>query len=129
MNIDFLKCGSNWFCKTAKEFDNVRDAVVGSCAAVTGVDYAALSACATGQKGRDLQAATFNRTNSLDSKYGFAPPFVQGKFLNTLDMFWRKSPDQMKYGLALVDTICEGLKSEGAPAAAACTNVTATALN
>lgn len=124
MNLDFLKCGSNWYCEDYSQFAAARDSIVSTCAAVTGVDHEALLSCANSTMGRKLQAASFNRTNSLPPKFGFAPPFVQGEYVKgTEEMMWRLSPDQLQYGQAILGDICEGLQHDDINAAA-CVNMT-----
>lgn len=118
MNLDFLKCGSNWFCNDTTQFSLVRDSIVGSCAAVTGVDHKALLECANGPLGRELQTASFNRTNSLNQSIGFAPQFIEGEFIDTTGMFWRKSPDQLTYGKTLLGEICPHLADQDVEALA-----------
>ena len=91
------------------------------CAHLTGLDVAALTECAEGERGRALQAASYARTATrAPPSAGFAPVFVAGGRLEGVDEFWRKTPDQLKWGGGVLRAVCSWLP---APPMPACANV------
>ena len=122
--INWLKCGSNWFCEDYDDFAVRRDAVVNMCSAVmfpAQFNSSAIFECANGELGAELQAASFNRTAAIPDEYGFAAPFVNGNFVDA-EVEWRLSPDQLHYGKTILMEVCNNL--EDPASAAACANMT-----
>mmetsp|Transcript_28549 Transcript_28549/g.46444 ORF Transcript_28549/g.46444 Transcript_28549/m.46444 type:complete len:261 (+) Transcript_28549:76-858(+) len=106
MNIDVLKCGNNNHCATSDEFSTALELVFPMCAKLTGADEERIRHCANGKEGRNLQAASYARTKER-SEFGFAPIFIDGKYVSSADNIWRKTPNQLHYGKVVLATICE----------------------
>jgi len=121
MNIDGLKCGNNGHCDESSTFRANLAGVLPACAAMNGVDAALISACADGPDGVALQKASYARTTQT-AKYGFAPAFVDGSYVEGADAFWRKSPDQLLYGQSLIEAICTAGTGPSSADATACQN-------
>uniref|UniRef100_A0A7S2SQU0 Uncharacterized protein n=1 Tax=Rhizochromulina marina TaxID=1034831 RepID=A0A7S2SQU0_9STRA len=118
-NIDVLKCGSNGYCAEEPAFRRALDTVHGMCSSSASVDGDAIAACASGSLGRQLQAESYDRTKRT-RRYGFAPVFIDGNYLEGADAFWRKTPDQLLYGRTLLEAICTAPESnQSAPACTA----------
>jgi len=105
MNSDMLKCGNNGHCGSRAEFKNALSIVAPMCAELTGMDKRPLQECAEGQLGHELQVASYNRTKATASM-SFAPVFVNGRCLQDADHFWRKVPDQLRWGKTVLGAIC-----------------------
>lgn len=124
MNIDPLKCYSNGHCESVDDFNAALDMVAPMCAQAGRVDLTEIMACANGDQGKQLQAASYKRT-AATAAYGFAPAFVDGVYVDGADAFWRKSPDQLKYGTTLLSTVCAALDAAG-QTAPTCANISST---
>ena len=116
MNIDVLKCGHNGHCDTSTEYAHALSLVHPMCAALTGVDAAAIAACANSERGVQLARDSYARTRGT-AGLPFAPAFVDGVVVDGADQFWRKTPDQLHWGRAVLDAVCKAAAARNASAA------------
>jgi hypothetical protein len=80
------------------------------CADLSGVNGAAIKACAASPRAIELQRASYARANATLS-YGFAPTFVDGTHLKEVPR-WRQSVDMLSYGRKLLTTVCTIVESK-----------------
>lgn len=109
-NIDSLKCHNNGFCAKRADFFDALHRVHPMCADLSGVDGAAIQACAASPRAIELQSASYVRANATLS-YGFAPTFVDGTHLEEVPR-WRQSVDMLSYGRKLLSTVCAIVESK-----------------
>ena len=122
MNIDVLKCGHNGHCNTSTEYVHALGLIHPMCATLTGVDAAGIAACAHSERGMELARKSYAHTHARTAGFPFAPAFVDGTFVDGADQLWRKTPDQLHWGRAVLDAVCKAAaaRNVSAPPPLAC---------
>jgi len=119
MAMDVLKCNKNEHCKMQTTFQKRLDLVLPTCfARAPWVNEQEVMHCAYGPLGKHLLAHSYARTQQTRQD-GFAAVYLDGEHLTDLDKFWRKTPDALLYGRALLTHLCDKLEGE-APFMSAC---------
>ena len=77
---------------------------------------AAIAACANAERGVQLARDSYARTRGT-AGLPFAPAFVDGVVVDGADQFWRKTPDQLHWGRAVLDAVCKAAAARNASAA------------